>query len=37
MVTYRTGKTYDQTALARLQVFFRDLNQNAPGPLPPPL
>ena len=35
VVAYRAGETYNQTALARLQVLFRDLHQNAPGPLPP--
>ena len=34
VVAYRTGNTYDPTALARLQTLFRDVHQNVPGPLP---
>lgn len=34
-VAYRSGETYNPLALARLQHLFRDLREDAPGPLPP--
>lgn len=34
-VAYRTGNAYDETAMARLQLLFRDVHRNVPGPLPP--
>jgi uncharacterized protein YcbK (DUF882 family) len=33
-VAYRTGQDYNIAALARLQNLFRDLRQDAPGPIP---
>lgn len=35
VAAYRTGNTYDETAMARLRLLFRDTHQNMPGPLPP--
>jgi uncharacterized protein YcbK (DUF882 family) len=34
-ITYRSGDAYNASAMLRLQTLFRDLHQNAPGPLPP--
>lgn len=33
-VAYRTGQDYNIAALARLQALFRDLREDAPGPIP---
>jgi len=33
-VAYRTGQDYNIHALVRLQALFRDLRQDAPGPIP---
>lgn len=33
-VAYRTGQDYNIAALARLQNLFRDLREDAPGPIP---
>jgi uncharacterized protein YcbK (DUF882 family) len=33
-VAYRTGRAYNVAALARLQHLFRDLREDAPGPIP---
>ncbi len=34
-IAYRSGETYNPDALAQLQMLFRDLRENTPGPLPP--
>jgi uncharacterized protein YcbK (DUF882 family) len=33
-VAYRTGRAYNIAALARLQLLFRDLRADTPGPIP---
>ena len=34
-IAYRNGEAHDGLAMGRLQMLFRDIRENAPGPLPP--